>query len=46
MIVSAESGGPNSLGNEEWPGMVKPMEFEKVVEGAQQAFRPPGTYYR
>ena len=46
VIVSAESGGPNSLGNEEWPGMVKPMEFEKVVEGAQQAFRPPGTYYR
>jgi uncharacterized membrane protein YdbT with pleckstrin-like domain len=34
--LSAEAGGPNSMGNEDWPGFPKPVDFQKTVESAQE----------
>lgn len=48
--ISAEFGGasPNAMGNEDWLGVVRPMEFERLVETAQEKLRgytqmPPGA---
>jgi hypothetical protein len=52
VIVTAESGGPSAFGNEDWEGIVRPLEFEKIVESAQENARngvrgpapvPPGA---
>lgn len=39
--ISAEFGGvaPNAMGNEDWPGVIRPMEFERLVESAQEKIR-------
>jgi membrane protein YdbS with pleckstrin-like domain len=34
--LSAEAGGPNAMGNEDWPGFPKPVNFQKIVEAAQE----------
>lgn len=44
--ISAEFGGlaPNAMGNEEWPGVVRAMEFARTIETAQeQVKRAAGT---
>jgi hypothetical protein len=47
--VSAEFGGigGNAPGNEDWPGVVHPMDFEQIVERAQERLRGvyPATPY-
>ncbi len=38
--ISAEFGGNRqAMGNEEWPGVPRPIEFERTIEEAQQRLR-------
>lgn len=36
MFVSSEGGVHTHIGNEDWKGIPKPFEFQRIVEGASQ----------
>jgi hypothetical protein len=42
--VSSEGGGGRSIGNEDWVGIPKPFNFQRLVEGATQNLRAPPTW--
>jgi membrane protein YdbS with pleckstrin-like domain len=43
--LSAEGGPGASIGNEDWQGVPKPFEFQRIVETAVQSRMTPPPYY-